>query len=282
MNPQPLSFGLGLRTFDGNSIERIGHTIQVSANGFVYLTGGQLEFLSEEHVVSLTEGSLYIYPPYSHIQITGYSAELTGVIGVANFDFVQEVLNLTGDTRSQILLMSDPVAELNDSARSSFEDLLRVVLDSEKQSSDNIGYLCLRSLGEALCYRIIQIIFSKQRVRPEPKTRADLVFDRFMRHLYQHFRQQRQVQFYADLQCLSTRYFASLIRRRSGRNPGEWISTMVINEAKRLLANPDKSIKQIAAELSFANQSFFGSFFRQQAGCSPSAWRAAGSAAIKK
>lgn len=274
MNQQSLPFDLGLRTFDGNSIERIGRAIQMGVNGFVYLTRGQLEFLSEERPVCLAEGSLYIYPPYSHIQITGYTHDLAGVVGVADFDFIQEVLNLTGDTRSHILLMSDPVAELDGQPRRSFENLLQVVLDSESYAVDKVGRLCLHVLGEALCYRIIQIIFSKQRVEPEPKTRADAVFDRFIRHLHEHFRTHRQVQYYADLQCLSTRYFASLVRRRSGRTPCEWISSMVLNEAKRLLGDPDKSIKQIAAELSFANQSFFGSFFRQQAGCSPSAWRA--------
>lgn len=264
---------LGLHDVDCSTIERIGLTIHLSANGFFYCTEGSVSFMSEDRTVNLTRGHLYIYPPYSHTRITDYSDNLRGVAGIANFDFVQEVLSLTTDTRSQMLLLSNPVATLDGDIRSDFEELLKVAMTRQHLASDKVGRLCLHALGEALCYEIIHIFFEKQRVEPEVKTRADAVFDHFIRHLNEHYRSHREVQFYAGLQCLSTRYFSSLVRRRSGRTPCEWISTMVLNEAKRLLSDPEKSIKQVAAELSFANQSFFGSFFRQQAGCSPSAWR---------
>lgn len=274
MKHLPLQTPIGLHPVDRNTIERIGRTIHLSANGFFYCTAGRVCLRSEERSVCLTEGSLYLYPPYSHTEITEYSADLRGVAGIANFDFVQAVLSLTNDTRNQILLLSNPVAELDAATRNSFDDLLRVMLlRQERIESDKIARLRLHALGEALCYEIIDIYFNKVRLEPEIKTRGDAVFERFIHHLNEHFRRHRDVQFYADLQCLTPRYFSTMVRRRSGRTPYEWIVTMVINEAKRLLADPDRSIKEIAAELNFANQSFFGSFFRQQTGSSPSAWR---------
>ena len=265
---------LGLHAVDRTTVDRIGRKVHLGANGFFYCTAGTISIRTEERETSLSEGSLYLYPPYSHAEITSFSDDLRGVAGIANFDFVQAVVSLTSDTRNQILLLSDPVAMLNDETRSAFDELLGVMMRRQQNcGADKIAHLRLQALGEALCYEIIDIYFNKARIRPEPKTRADVVFDRFIRHLHAEFRQHREVQYYADLQCLTTRYFSTLVRRRSGRTPYEWIVTMVVNEAKRLLADPDKSIKQIAAELNFANQSFFGSFFRQQAGCSPSVWR---------
>lgn len=265
---------LGLHLVDTDTVERIGRTIHLSANGFFYCTAGVVNLRSEDREVNLHAGSLYVYPPYAHTHITDCSADMRGVAGIAEFDFVQAALSLTGDTRSHLLLLSDPVALLDDSTRRNFEHLLQVILLRQQGTADDrLARLRLYALGEALCYEIIGIFFNRQRVEPAVKTRADVVFDRFIRHLHENYRMQRQVQYYAGLQCLSSRYFSSLVRRRSGRTPGEWISTMVLNEAKRLLADPERSIKQIAAELNFANQSFFGSFFRQQAGCSPSDWR---------
>lgn len=264
---------IGLHYVDCTTIERIGLDIHLSVNGFFYCTEGSVSLMSEDRTVNLTCGHLYIYPPYSHTRITDYSGNLRGVAGIANFDFVQEVLRLITDTRSQMLLLSNPVSALEGDIRRDFEELLKIIMARQHLASGKVGRLCLHALGEALCYEIINIFFEKQQVEPEVKTRADAVFDHFIRHLNEHYRSHREVQFYAGLQCLSTRYFSSLVRRRSGRTPCEWISTMVLNEAKRLLSDPEKSIKQVAAELSFANQSFFGSFFRQQAGCSPSAWR---------
>ncbi|MDE6098014.1 MAG: helix-turn-helix domain-containing protein [Muribaculaceae bacterium] len=265
---------LGIHPVDRSTIDRIGRTVYLSANGFFYCTGGRVSLRSEDRSVCLAEGCIYLYPPYSHTEITDFSDDLTGVAGVADFDFVQAVLSLTGDTRTQIMLLSNPVAELDGDARRRLDELLDVMMSrQEGVMSDKIKRLRLQSLGEALCYEIIDIYYARASIEPEMKTRADIVFDRFIRHLHEYYREHREVQYYAELQCLSSRYFSTMVRRRSGRTPYEWIATMVLNEAKRLLADPAMSVKQVAMELNFSNQSFFGSFFRQQAGCSPSAWR---------
>ena len=47
-------------------------------------------------------------------------------------------------------------------------------------------------------------------------------------------------------------------------------------EAKKLLSDPDPSIKEIAETLGFSNQSFFGRYFKQYVGLSPMAFRSSG------
>ena len=44
---------------------------------------------------------------------------------------------------------------------------------------------------------------------------------------------------------------------------------MVITEAKQLLEGSDLSIKEIANQLNFPTQSFFGKYFKQYVGISP-------------
>ena len=63
------------------------------------------------------------------------------------------------------------------------------------------------------------------------------------------------------------------MREVSGRSAGEWIDHFVINDALFLLKNSDRSIQQIAYDLNFPNQSFFGVFFKAHVGCSPSNFR---------
>ena len=87
------------------------------------------------------------------------------------------------------------------------------------------------------------------------------------------FHQERDVTFYADKQCLSARYFSSVIKEKSGSSALQWIIQNVITEAKYLLDNTDLSIKEIATKLNFPTQSFFGKYFKQYVGISPKEYR---------
>ena len=59
----------------------------------------------------------------------------------------------------------------------------------------------------------------------------------------------------------------------SHRSPNEWIDKYVTLELRVLLQNTSKSIKEIAKELNFPNQSFLGKYFKEHVGISPSRYR---------
>jgi AraC-like DNA-binding protein len=63
-------------------------------------------------------------------------------------------------------------------------------------------------------------------------------------------------------------------RRISGKSVSEWIDNYVILEAKTLLKYSNMSVQEIAYYLNFPNQSFFGSYFKRNAGMSPSQYKA--------
>ena len=105
------------------------------------------------------------------------------------------------------------------------------------------------------------------------ETKKDLIFHRFLLSLFQHFRQEREVAFYAELQHLSPRYFSSIIKEKSGSNALQWIVQMVIAESKLMLETSELSIKEISVRLNFPTQSFFGKYFKQYTGFSPKEFR---------
>ncbi|MCB0458901.1 MAG: AraC family transcriptional regulator, partial [Flavobacteriaceae bacterium] len=59
----------------------------------------------------------------------------------------------------------------------------------------------------------------------------------------------------------------------SGKSTSQLINEIVVMEAKIMLDNPKLTISQIAQELQFSNQSFFGKFFKKNTGISPSNYR---------
>lgn len=75
------------------------------------------------------------------------------------------------------------------------------------------------------------------------------------------------------MQHITPRYFSAIIKEKTGDSALQWIVRMVITEAKQLLEESDLSIKEIADQLNFPTQSFFGKYFKQYVGVSPKEYR---------
>ena len=89
----------------------------------------------------------------------------------------------------------------------------------------------------------------------------------------QHFKHERSVEWYSSEMCLTPKHLSEVVKLVSGKTAGQWINTLVIIEIKSLLMNTSLSIKEIAMELNFPNQSFLGKYFKNTEGISPSDFR---------
>ncbi len=107
-------------------------------------------------------------------------------------------------------------------------------------------------------------------------TRNEEYFRKFINLLGIHFRQHRRASFYADALNITPKYLGMVISEYSGRSVPQWVDLYVMSEAKSLLLTSTLSIQEIAYELNFPNQSFFGKYFRAHTGMSPSKYRQCG------
>ena len=103
--------------------------------------------------------------------------------------------------------------------------------------------------------------------------RREEFFERFMELLTQYHKQERSMGFYAERLHITPKYLSSVIKEVSGKSAAEWIDQYVILEAKALLRYSGLSIQEIAYELNFSTQSFFGKYFKHHTGISPSAYK---------
>ncbi|MEA2554487.1 MAG: hypothetical protein QOJ65_2663 [Fimbriimonadaceae bacterium] len=81
----------------------------------------------------------------------------------------------------------------------------------------------------------------------------------------------------ADAAGLSLHHFLRLFHEVHRVTPHQYLATRRICVAKQLLEETEMSVSQIAAEVGFGGVSAFGRMFRNQVGCSPSAYRKANS-----
>ena len=101
-------------------------------------------------------------------------------------------------------------------------------------------------------------------------------FNKFLKLLSENYTLHREVNWYAEALHLTPRYLTTTIRKVSGCTVSEWINRFVIKDAKYLLKHSDMTVQQVAYELNFPNQSFFGKFFKKHTGMSPGTFRTSG------
>ena len=122
-------------------------------------------------------------------------------------------------------------------------------------------------------YDLSNVIYKMQCINDKRQTRAESIFTQFILLVEQNFRHERRVSWYGQQMCISPKYLSETIKQVSRRTPNEWIDNYVTLEIRVLLRNSTKSIKEIAQELHFPNQSFLGKYFKEHVGMSPSEYR---------
>lgn len=105
------------------------------------------------------------------------------------------------------------------------------------------------------------------------KSRKEELFEKFMREVSANYKVERSVTFYANKLCLTPKHLSGVVKEVSGKTAGEWIDNFVVLEARTLLKSSEMSVQEIAEYLHFANQSFFGKYFKHYVGMSPKEYR---------
>ena len=77
----------------------------------------------------------------------------------------------------------------------------------------------------------------------------------------------------ADEQALHPTYLGTVVKAKTGRTVGEWISRRLAAEAGARLAASQQSVKEVAFTLGFSEATHFSRFFKRETGLTPSAFR---------
>lgn len=83
------------------------------------------------------------------------------------------------------------------------------------------------------------------------------------------------VKYCAEAMNLSPNYFSDLLRSETGKSTQEHIHYYVLEKAKTILLQSDKSINEIAYELGFQYPQNFSKLFKKKVGVSPAVFRVA-------
>ena len=241
-------------------------------------TEGETSLTSNLQEFRLKKDSLFIFSPKHILQVQSNNRFKAHLIVIAP-DFLKRI-NI--DTKRMMPLFlqfgSLPCMELTHAESQSLRSFISMVEQELKGSETDFSSEIIGGLIAATIYKVGDILTHYIEEHPEVENpmhnRAEEYFKQFTELLGEHYKHERSVGFYARQLCITPKYLTTLIKRISGKSVSEWIDNYVILEAKTLLKYSNMSVQEIAYYLNFPNQSFFGSYFKRNAGMSPSQYKA--------
>ncbi|AZB10712.1 AraC family transcriptional regulator [Chryseobacterium sp. G0162] len=103
--------------------------------------------------------------------------------------------------------------------------------------------------------------------------REDELTTSFFILVQQYFKDEHNVQFYADKLFISRKYLTKVINKTMFKTPRDIIHQVLAVEARLLLRNPNLNVNEVASKLKFSDQASFSKFFKKHTGRAPLEYR---------
>lgn len=257
-------------------IDRFKSPCRINAVTMLVCLSGTIEISINLRVYTVTENMILVNLPEDILQIRR-SNSLEAYVVLISSDFLDELaidirkrsdFFLAVRKDAQCIATYEEIASMRP-----YYNLLRDNILTQRSSAADI----IHSLARAFAYTTISLkdkysasILSS---RTQEAGRNEQLFSSFMALVKIHHVHERTVSFYASKMCLTPNYLSGIIKQYSGKSASQWIDRYVILEAKIMLHDTALSVKQIAYQLNFANQSTFGKYFKSAVGLSPRQYR---------
>lgn len=204
------------------------------------------------------------------LQPLSISPDFEGAFIVLSTRLIGDFIAGVADTKIVNVLKQNPVIKVAPHLISDFEMFYRQLRTLTSDSTNKYIYKAvLHTLLAFFFHTGIKCINQKS----ESRSTATHITSRFLRLARENFKKERFMDFYARELGITSKHLGRTIKAQTGFTASEWLDRMVILEAKVLLKSSAMTIQQIAEELNFPSQSFFGKYFKNLVGVSPKEFR---------
>lgn len=189
-------------------------------------------------------------------------------------EYVKQISLISSNSWNAILFIeNNPIIALDENESSLFllyYNLIRSKFETESQH--HLKQL-IDMLLQAFIYEFHDSMEKRIKIDPPQYNSADNLFTSFLEILVNSYPKQRSVSYYAEKLFVTPKYLSAICKEISGETASDIITRYVKKDIENLLKQPNKTIKEIANELDFANLSFFGKYVKRIFGVSPKEYR---------
>lgn len=285
MVPSGISLGIGDDFFISRLQERPQYTylqypFRVDCYVAAYCVEGSVDCSVNLTDYHLTTGTLLLITPGNIIRIT-QPDELDQNLRVTLICVSASYISNIGINPSKVLVeavevLRDPCIHLSDDEAEMLHKYVNLALDITKTNSQFVKE-SIGGLVSSVFYQFAGFLANSKRredmEKPVRTTRQRQMLEQFMKLAINDHAREHLVGYYADKMCVTPKYLSKIVKETSGRSVPDWLSELLILDAKNMLRHTDMTIKEISARLNFPSQSFFFRFFKNHTGQTPTQYR---------
>ena len=236
-------------------------------------TKGQINYRMDTEEQTVEAGDLLVVSERHIIEEYKPSEDMEGLCIMMSVDFFHDIIKSVHDVSSLfVFTRMKPVMKLQKEEIETFKEYFQVIKQKLSDSHNHFRKDLIRTLMLAMFYDVGNVIYRVKNFN-ESLMSSEKVFTAFLKMVEENCRKERRVAWYAQQLQITPKYLSQAVKRVSGRAAVEWIENYVTMELRVLLKNSSLSIKEIANEMNFPNQSFLGKYFKEHTGMTPSAYR---------
>ena len=263
---------MNIELLDNDSIlNGLRFPFKVSKVTQVVIAQGEISCIVDFYSYALKAPSVAIFLPGQIIESIEANEDFEGFGMVMEKDFTDS-LNLPVSFQERLSFKSNHFYSLNQEALQAFMTCYTMVSNVMKQEDHPYKEEIIRHLFSAYYYGLGYYVH-KSRKQKSLMTCQQEICERFIALASEHFREHRDIGFYADKLCVTNKYLSVLLKQETGMTAHEWIEKYVVLYAKGCLSSTSMTIQEISADLDFPSQSVFGKYFKRVEGLSPKAYR---------
>ncbi|MDE6065570.1 MAG: helix-turn-helix domain-containing protein [Duncaniella sp.] len=239
----------------------------------VVCTGGCITSTIDIKTHTISANDILVLRPGHRITQCELSPDFTGFFITVAQDKIDEMFpSMRYMVPHSLQLISNPIIHVTDNELESLKSIYDLFIAQLSCPDRPYNSMALAALCEVLFFSTLGIYTSRIKA-PDHKSRREELLSKFIELLEENYMRERTVSYYADRLYVTPKHLSAVLKEVSEKTAGEWIDQRVIVEAKMLLRSTGLNIQEISAKLNFANQSFFGKYFKHLTGMSPRDYR---------
>ena len=171
-------------------------------------------------------------------------------------------------------MITEPVREIDDDNEwAMLNNMMDIIRLNNRRNPLTYRREMVEMQYRSMLFTLAESATNTQRSRVREFTMGDSYFRNFMNLIETHVKEHHEVAFYAEQLHITPKYLSEICKQKSGYKAKEILSAVLVANIKKDIMVSGKSMKVLAFEYCFADQSSLGKFFRKMTGKSPMAFR---------
>lgn len=224
---------------------------------------------------NLRKNSITLLSPNHYVHSLSTINPVKIIVLGCNLEMMESIMHSLSSKLLPIIIHNpvETVTALSEERACSIQKYMRLIGEKIKSNDTPLKRIKINNLIQALLCEIVEEHYISSEGVVKKCSRKEEILSKFVLEIIRHFRSERSVSFYADKLCMTPKHLSAVCKDVTSHTASELIDHYVIMEAKTMLAETTLTIQEISNKLNFANQSFFGKYFKHLTGYSPSTFR---------